>query len=59
MSSNCITYEILQKYYSSLTHLEAINPAQDIFDSISSLDAFFADFRNVTFVMQKSFDTLD
>lgn len=57
MKNKCLIYPILQKYYSALNNLIELNIAGDIFYDISKIDAFFAEFRNITFVMQKVFNT--
>lgn len=50
-------YPILQKYYNALNSLNSLSITKDIFESIPLIDNFFAEFRNITFVMQKSFNT--
>lgn len=52
-----IIYPILQKYYNALNSLNSLNIAKNIFESTPLIDNFFAEFRNITFVMQKSFNT--
>ena len=52
-----IIYPMLQKYYNALNSLNALNITKNIFESIPLIDNFFAEFRNITFVMQKSFNT--
>lgn len=52
-----VIYPILQKYYNALNSLNSLNIAKDIFESIPLIDNFFAEFRNITFVMQKNFNT--
>lgn len=52
-----LIYPILQKYYNALNSLKSLNVTKDIFESIPLIDNFFAEFRNITFVMQKSFNT--
>lgn len=52
-----IIYPILQKYYNALNSLNSLNIAKNIFENIPLIDNFFAEFRNITFVMQKSFNT--
>ncbi len=52
-----IIYPMLQKYYNALNSLNSLSIAKDIFESIPAIDNFFAEFRNITFVMQKSFNT--
>lgn len=43
-----------QKFYSALNNLDKFNKENNFFDNISCLDTFFSEFRNITFVMQKS-----
>lgn len=43
-----------QKLYSALRSLERFNKGQDLFDNIACIDNFISEFRNVTFVLQKS-----
>ncbi|MEG0077449.1 MAG: hypothetical protein RR700_06375 [Anaerorhabdus sp.] len=47
-------YNSWQKFYSSLSHLERFSKDNDFFSNVSNLDSFFSEFRNVTFVLQKS-----
>lgn len=54
-----LIYPILQKYYNALNSLKFLNVTKDIFESIPLIDNFFAEFRNITFVMQKSFSTME
>jgi len=54
---DCLIYPILQKFYNALSNLEEIEPSDYIFENIPKIDAFFQEFRNITFVMQKSFNT--
>lgn len=49
-----LMYPAYQKFYSALKCLEEFNVNNDFFDNISSLDTFFSEYRNVTFVLQKS-----
>lgn len=53
----CIIYPVFQKYYNALKQLDDLSIDSDLFEGISKVDAFFAEFRNITFVMQKSFNT--
>ncbi|MEI8389718.1 MAG: hypothetical protein WCG23_07510 [bacterium] len=53
----CLIYPVLQKYYSALNNLKELNITGDIFYNISKIDAFFAEFRTITLVMQKVFNT--
>ena len=43
-----------QKLYSALQSLERFDKGQDLFDNIACVDNFLSEFRNVTFVLQKS-----
>ena len=43
-----------QKLYSALQSIERFNKGQDLFDNIACIDNFISEFRNVTFVLQKS-----
>ena len=43
-----------QKLYSALQSIEKFNKGQDLFDNIACIDNFLSEFRNVTFVLQKS-----
>ncbi len=43
-----------QKLYSALVNLEKFSRHNDFFDNIASLDSFLSEYRNVTFVLQKS-----
>ena len=45
------------KIYPILNSLNSLSITKDIFESIPLVDNFFAEFRNITFVMQKSFNT--
>lgn len=49
-----ILFSPFQKFYSALSCLERFNKEKDFFENISSIDGFFSEFRNVTFVLQKS-----
>lgn len=51
---SCLMYPAMQKYYSALNNLENFRVDNDFFENISSLDTFFSEFRNITFVLQKS-----
>lgn len=57
MQDKCLLYPILQKYYNSLKNLSELNTQQDLFENITKVDAFFSEFRSITFVMQKVFST--
>ena len=43
-----------QKLYAALNSLERFSKGQDLFDNIACIDSFLAEYRNVTFVLQKS-----
>lgn len=43
-----------QKLYSALVNLEKFSRHNDFFDNVASLDSFLSEYRNVTFVLQKS-----
>ena len=49
-----ITLPAYQKFYSALSNLDRFRKENDFFDNISHLDTFFSEFRNITFVLQKS-----
>ncbi len=49
-----LLYPAKQKLYNALSNLEKFNKNNNFFDNISSLDAFFSEFRSITFVLQKS-----
>ncbi len=44
----------MHKFYSALNSLEQFGKGKNFFDNISYLDNFFSEYRNVTFVLQKS-----
>ena len=54
MSKICIMCSAYQKLYSSLKNLEKFNTNQEFCDMVSSLDTFFSELRNITFVLQKN-----
>jgi len=56
-TEKCLVYPALQKFYNSLSYLVSINPNDYIFENIPKIDAFFQEFRNITFAMQKKFNT--
>jgi len=43
-----------QKLYAALQSLERFGKGQDLFENIACIDSFLSEFRNVTFVLQKS-----
>lgn len=49
-----ILFSAYQKFYSALNCLKNFDKENDFFENISNLDNFFSEFRNVTFVLQKS-----
>lgn len=49
-----VLYPALHKFYSALQCLEKFEKGNDLFDNIAHLDSFFSEYRNVTFVLQKS-----
>lgn len=49
-----VLYPALQKYYNALSSLERFDKEKDFFDNIASIDSFFSEYRNITFVLQKS-----
>ena len=53
-SEQDLLYPAFQKFYSALSSLERFRKEKSFFENISSLDTFFSEFRNVTFVLQKS-----
>lgn len=59
MSDVSLLYPAYQKLYSALNNLDKFRKENDFFDNISSLDTFFSEFRNITFVLQKSLKHTD
>lgn len=53
-NSRGLLYPALHKFYSALSSLEKFEKGKNFFDNISYLDNFFSEYRNITFVMQKS-----
>lgn len=47
-------YPAMHKFYSALRSLEQFKKGNNFFDNIACLDNFFSEYRNVTFVLQKS-----
>jgi hypothetical protein len=47
-------YQSLHKFYSALKSLEKFEKGTNFFDNIGYLDNFFSEYRNITFVLQKS-----
>ena len=44
-----------QKLYAALQSLKRFSKGQDLFENIACIDSFLSEFRNITFVLQKSF----
>ena len=57
MCNECLVYPALQKFYNALDIIDKIDCKKYIFETIPQLDAFFSEMRNITFVLQKSFNT--
>lgn len=55
----CFLCNSYQKFYSSLLSLKEFIDSKDFFIMVSSLDKFFSEYRNITFVLQKSISGLD
>lgn len=49
-----ILYPALHKFYNALSSLERFEKGLNFFDNIGHLDNFFSEYRNITFVLQKS-----
>lgn len=49
-----LMYPALHKFYSALNSLEKFEKGSNFFDNIAHLDNFFSEYRNITFVLQKS-----
>ncbi len=45
---------VYQKLYAALASLERFGKGQDLYDNITCIDSFLSEYRNVTFVLQKS-----
>lgn len=54
INSRGILYPAMHKFYSALSSLEKFEKGTNFFDNISYLDNFFSEYRNITFVLQKS-----
>lgn len=54
MNSRGLLYPALHKFYSALSSLEKFEKGANFFDNINHLDNFFSEYRNITFVLQKS-----
>lgn len=53
-NSRGLLYPALHKFYSALSSLEKFEKGTNFFDNIGYLDNFFSEYRNITFVLQKS-----
>jgi len=53
-NSRGLLYPALHKFYSALSSLEKFEKGSNFFDNITHLDNFFSEYRNITFVLQKS-----
>ena len=49
-----ILYPALHKFYNALSSLERFEKGSNFFDNIGHLDNFFSEYRNITFVLQKT-----
>lgn len=49
-----LLYSAYHKLYSALSSLEKFEKETNFFDNITYLDSFFSEYRNVTFMLQKS-----
>jgi len=49
-----LLYPAYHKLYNALSNLEKFEKGSNFFDNISFLDSFFSEYRNVTFMLQKS-----
>jgi hypothetical protein len=49
-----ILYPAFHKFYNALNSLEKFEKGSNFFDNIGHLDNFFSEYRNITFVLQKS-----
>lgn len=54
MNTRGLLYSAFHKFYNALSNLESFEKGQNFFDNINCLDNFFSEYRNVTFVLQKS-----
>lgn len=53
-NSRALLYPAFHKFYSALSSLEKFEKGSNFFDNIAHLDNFFSEYRNITFVLQKS-----
>ncbi|MCW8897870.1 MAG: hypothetical protein OQJ96_09285 [Flavobacteriales bacterium] len=58
-NSKGLLYPALHKFYNALSSLEKFEKGSNFFDNISHLDNFFSEYRNITFVLQKSLSKTD
>lgn len=49
-----LLYPAYHKFYSALNSLDKFEKGANFFDNIAYLDNFFSEYRNITFVLQKS-----
>lgn len=54
-----LLYPAYQKFYSAISCLERFEKEQNFFDNISSIDNFFAEYRNITFAIQAAIKHTD
>lgn len=54
-----LLFPAYQKFYSAISCLERFEKEQNFFDNISSLDNFFAEYRNITFTIQAALKHTD
>ena len=54
-----LLFPAYQKFYSAISCLERFEKEQNFFDNISSLDNFFAEYRNITFAIQATLKHTD
>lgn len=54
MNTRGLLYTAFHKFYNALSSLENFEKGQNFFDNINCLDNFFSEYRNITFVLQKS-----
>lgn len=57
--SKGLMYPAIHKFYSALNSLEKFEKGTNFFDNIAHLDNFFSEYRNITFVLQKSIKHTD
>jgi len=54
-----LLFPAYQKFYSAISCLERFEKERNFFDNISSLDNFFAEYRNITFAIQAALKHTD